>query len=141
MNQFIAARPHIRIFAHGARDNRLNNRRDRRVKLTHRNRLLLQMLHGNAHRGLAIERQLTGQHLIEYHAQRINIRLRRDHRPLGLLWRKIMHGTNHITRIGHRRLGHGPGNAEISNLGTAACHHEDIVRLDVAVNQIIGMSV
>ena len=52
-----------------------------------------------------------------------------------------MHRADDIAAVRHRGLGDGARDAEVSYLGVAVGHHEDVVRLDVAVHEVIGMRV
>ena len=97
------------------------------------------MLHYDLERGLALEREPAGQHLVHDHAERINIRPVGDLAALGLLGRDIVHradGLLHHARLLRRREGR---DAEIGQLCGAVAQDDDVLRLDVLMDDAARM--
>ncbi len=96
--------------------------------------------------GLPLERQPAGQHLVEHHAQREQVRARIGGPPERLLRRHVGHRAEH--RPGHRVVGDGDGDirrsvlprlhelrqAEVEHFHLAARVDDDVGALDVAMN-------
>ena len=52
-----------------------------------------------------------------------------------------MHGADNVATVGHRRFRHSTRDAEISHFCCLVVHHENVVRLDVAVHEAVCMRV
>jgi len=93
-------------------------------------------------RAVSVERGRPGEHLVRYDAEAEEIRPGIDFPSLDLLRRHVRHGADHesgmdeclvgeILRIDRRE-------PEVQQLHTA-CRHHDVLRLQVAVNDTLGV--
>src|SRR5262249_44883482 len=98
-----------------------------------RHRRLGDLLEGDGHRALAVERHPAGEHLVEDDPDRVEVGLRRDRVALGLLGRQVLGGAHDRAGLGHVRRA-GAGDAEVGALGPPLGVDDDVVGLDVAVH-------
>ena len=106
------------------------------LQLRHR---LLHVHHRYRNRRRAHIGNLTGQHLEEHNAQRIHVAACRNLAAAGLLRRNIMHRTHNRLGINHRLVRHHLGDTKIGNLRIHVLVDKNILRLDVAVNNVMAM--
>ena len=100
---------------------------------------------------VARERQRAGRHLVEHDAEREQVGARVELPAARLLGRHVRHRAQRRPRHRHslamrglvRRRRLGPldqlRQAEVEHLGLAARRHEDVRRLDVAVDDALGV--
>ena len=103
---------------------------------------LLHMLVGDSDRGLGLERRHAGEHLVEHHAQRVEVGTAVERLALGLLRREVRGGPHDRSVLSEGRItaAHkGGGNAEVGDLHVAAVRNEDVAELDVTVDEACGM--
>ena len=95
----------------------------------------------------SMEARLSGQHLVQHPAQRIQIRppihLRRRHTP-PLLWRGIVRRQHHALRLPHRRHALPDGrDPKIQQLGrlrrTSRARQQNILRLHIAMHDAFAV--
>ena len=126
---------------HGFENDLLKTDRDLRIEFTRQNRLIGHLHHGYSHRTVGDKRQAAGHHFVKHNAGGIDIGSGIDRCAAGLL------GTDVIDRadglIGHGNcLGFGVlGDAEIGHLDGAVGQKHNILRLDIAVNDLFLMCV
>ena len=93
------------------------------------------MFIGDGNRVLAGEGGLAGNHLVEDHAEGVDVASGIDGVALGLLGGEIGGGAHHRPGLGQvARCPGGPGNAEVRDLHLAPSVDEYVARFDVAVN-------
>src|SRR5829696_1288748 len=99
-----------------------------------------------------LKRPNTGQHFIEKNAGRKNIRTSVGPLALGLFWRGVRRGPVRYSKFSYFRFVvpavisdllvlHQFCESEIQDLCLARARYHDIARLDVAVDDVFGMSV
>ncbi len=101
-------------------------------------RLLLDVLVGDRDRRVGLERRCPRQHLVEHHAERIQVAAAVDGLALGLLGREVGGGAHHRAVLGEARIGPAGergGDTEVGDLHVAAVGHQDVAELDVAVDE------
>ena len=100
------------------------------------------VLDGHGHRGVPIKGQAPGEHLIENHAGRVDIRPGVNMAASGLLRGNIVHRPQGLLGQGVLGGGHDPGNAKVSHLHTAVPEHHNILGLNIPVNDppAVGVS-
>ena len=99
-------------------------------------RLVLHLLHGHRYGVRAVEGQLARGGLVQHDAQRVDVAGGREILALGLLRRDVVGGAQHSGRF----VVHGvlrPGDAEVHHLHVAVGLHHDVLRLDVAVDDVL----
>ena len=114
--------------------------RDRRIELTRRNGLRVDVLDGDGDRRIAVKGRPSGQHLIHHNTERIKIRPCIHMRALGLLRRNVVYRAERLARkraLSRRHL----RNAEVCDLDAAILEHHDVVRLDVTVDNAAAVRV
>jgi hypothetical protein len=92
------------------------------------------VLHRHADRAVGIEGDLAGEHLVEHHAQGVEVALGADPIPHGLLGGHVLRRAEHEAAVRERGLGGGPGYAEVRHLGVPGGGEQDVVGLDVPVD-------
>ena len=91
------------------------------------------VLEGDGHRALAGERHPPGEHLVEHHADRVDVRGGIHVLPLRLLRREVLGGAHDRPGLGHLR-GTGTGDAEVRDLQRVIGRDDHVVGLEVAVH-------
>ena len=91
----------------------------------------------NRDRILPGKRQISGHHLIDRNAERIDVASLIAESPLRLLRRDIVNRSHR--RGGHRLGGNGTRNSKVRHLDLAIPRNHDVLRLDVAVNDVLFM--
>ena len=83
------------------------------------------VLHRHGDLVLALERNLSGEHLVEHDAERVEIGLAGDVLPEGLLGGDVVGGAEHAPVGGQPLLVQRPGDPEVGDLGRALLvdHH------------------
>jgi hypothetical protein len=143
----------VAIFFEGFFDYALEVGRKIRVQTNRRHRGFVK--DGVEHRGRCVtgKRQEAGGHFVENHAEGKEVSARIHFLAEGLFGRHVGHGPHRGAGAGEMRLRGGLrfscagwvggielGEAEIENLCVASAGHENIGGLDVAVNDVLGMS-
>ena len=112
-----------------------------RRHLGQRLRLFGDLHDGDGHRAAAVKRQAAGQHFVQHDADRVDVGARVGAVALGLLGADIMHRADGLVADGLALRAGEAGDAEIHHLdGTVGLQH-DVLRLDVAVDDPLGMGV
>ena len=96
------------------------------------------MLHRDLDRCVAVERQRPGDQLVEHDAERVEIRALVDVRAARLLGREVLRGADDRSRLRHLRRA-GARDAEVGHLDPPLAVDEDVVRLDVAVDEVLAV--
>ena len=96
------------------------------------------MLHRDLDRGVAGERHLAGEHLVEDDSERVEVGALVDRLAAGLLGRQVLRRPDDRARLGH--LG-GPRarDPEIGHLDVPVGADDHVVRLDVAVDDLVSV--
>ncbi len=102
-------------------------------------KLFADVLHRHRHLVLALERDLPGQHLVEDDPEGIEVRLPGDGLPERLLGRDVVGRPQHPAIRGEALLLERAGDPEVSDLGRALLVDQDVLRLDVAVDDVAGV--
>ena len=105
-----------------------------------RRRLVGDVLHRDRDRRVALERHAAREHLVEHHAERVDVGLRPDAATARLLGREVLRGADDRADLGHLRVA-GVGDAEVGDLDAAVVADEHVVRLDVAVDDAVLVGV
>ena len=98
------------------------------------------LVHQCAH-AVAGERRRAGQHLVEHHAEREDVRLVRRASPQRLLRRHVLRRTEHGAGLRQLLRGAHARDAEVGDLHSAVVEHHDVRRLDVAVHDAARVGV
>ena len=93
------------------------------------------MLERDGDGGLAGERDLAGQQLVEHDAERVQVGAGIDPLALGLLRREVGGGPEHGSGRGDRLVADRAGDAEVGDLHRAVLGEHDVARLHVAVDE------
>ena len=99
-------------------------------------RLLLDVLVGHRDRGVADERRPAGEQLEQQAPGGVQVGARVDRQPLRLLGGQVLRGADDGLRLGHRgrRVGDGPGDAEVHHLDVTVAGDHHVGRFDVTVH-------
>ena len=111
--------PERRILGERPHHDLLEPLRHEPVLLPDRRRRVGHLLHRDLDRGVAGERQLAGQHLVEHDPHRVEVGLRPDVEPARLLGREVLRGAHDRADLGHLRDVRRPGDAEVRHLEPA----------------------
>ena len=124
----------VRIGSHGLHGDGLQRLGDGGVDLPGGERDGVDVLNGHRHRGIPLEGQAAGDHLIQHHTGGVQVRPGIDVAAPGLLRGDIVDGAQGL--LGQRAVsaGHHPGDAEVGHLHAAVPQDHHIVGLDVPVN-------
>ena len=100
---------------------------------------------GNVHerdllRGVRVIRKMAREHLIEHDAEGIQVTARVGIEALGLLGRDIVHGADGLTAALFMDILER-GDAEVSDLDHVIVRDHDVLRLDVPVDDAVGVRV
>ncbi len=115
------------------RGERRRGLRAARLQVRH---VLADVLHGDRHLVLAVERHVPDEHLVEHDAQRVDVRLAVDVVPERLLGRHVVGGPEHAPVGGQALLVERAGDPEVGDLGRALAVDQDVLGLDVAVDDV-----
>ena len=129
------------IFLHRPHNDLFQTYRQRVVYLAGRLSLFIHLHQGYGYGAVRIKGKTGTSHLVHKHTQRVQIAAGVDGMSAGLLGADIVYGTDGL--IGHRNgfcIGQ-LGNAEVHHLNQAVLQKHNVLRLDVAVNDALGMSV
>ena len=126
----------IRIFGQRFEHDGIKLRRDARVPLRRRYRVLPHMLVGDCDRGVADERRFAGEHFVENAPQRVHVRACIDRISARLLRGKILGGADYCRcpRDAVVAVGQRTGDPEVHHLHCTGLGDHDVGRLDVAVD-------
>ena len=80
----------------------------------------------------------TGQHLVEDDPERVEVGALVDRRAPRLLGREVLRGADDRADLGHLR-GAGPRDAEVGHLDVPVAADDHVVRLDVAVDDVVAV--
>src|SRR5262249_22329891 len=132
-----------RLALDGAVDNLLQLRRNARIDLPRRHGVIHQPVVHDGECVRAGERYFSRQHLVEHHAQSINIAARVAAFALDLLRGNVVrraHGLGEL-REGQPFRTHIGGNAEVDQLDAILRVHHDVFRLQFAMDYAVGMDI
>ena len=99
-----------------------------------------QMLHRDLERRVAGERDLAGQHLVQDDPDRVDVGALVDRGSLRLLGRQVLRGADDRADLRHLARARA-GDAEVGHLQAAVGVHDDVVRLDVAVDDPVPVCI
>ncbi len=94
---------------------------------------------GDGCRRIAFERSAAGEQLEQDDAQAVDVRGRGRHLAARLLGAEVVDRSERRAGQGDRGLGDGPGDPEVGHLDLALARHEHVARLDVAMDEPVGM--
>ena len=97
------------------------------------------MLVGDAHGRLPGERQPSGEELVRHDAEGVQVRARVGRFAADLLGREVLHRPLHAAGLRRLPVGVRARQAEVGDLHGAAGRHQDVLGLDVAVDDALGM--
>ena len=102
-----------------------------------RHRWVLHVLVGHRHRGVALERRSPGQHLVQHHAEGVQVAAGVGRLAPGLLGREVGGGSHHCPGLG--QAGGGPGtrhqgDAEVGDLHVPVGAQQHVLWFDIAVD-------
>ncbi len=98
------------------------------------------MPHRDGDEVLTGERDLSGQHLVEHDAERVDVGLLVDVHALRLLGRDVVGRAEHRAGLGHPALDvERAGDAEVGDLRLAVAVQQDVLRLDVAMDETVAV--
>ena len=103
---------------------------------------LLHVFVGDGDRRFRLERRHACEHLVEHHAQRVEVGAAVECLALGLLGGEVGGGAHDRTVLGEGGVAttdEGGGDAEVGDLHVAAVGDEDVAELDVAVDETCGV--
>ena len=115
-------------------------RRFRRV-LLNRHRRIVDVLHRNGNGVIAVKRHTPGEHLVERHADAVNIARDPCFLARRLFGAEVVHRPHDGIALSKRILVCHARDAEIRHLHMPVGLHEDILRLNVTVDDAVGMCV
>ena len=85
---------------------------------------------------------VPGDRLDQHERERVHVGLAVDRLALRLLGRRVARGAEHdARRLGPRRLGDGPGQAEVGDAQPAVLVEQEVGGLDVAVDEAPAVGV
>ena len=126
------------VFLHGLHDDALKARVDVGVEVGGQRRLLVDLLHGDADGVGTVEGELARRGLEEHHAKRVDVACGGELLALRLLGRDVVRRSENGGRLGvHRVL--CARDAEVHHLHVAVGLDHDVLRLDVAVDDVLVM--
>ena len=94
------------------------------------------MLDGDGNGVVALERESPRQHFVEHDARGVDVRARVRAVAPRLLGRHVVHRAERLLRERVGGVGEA-GDAEVSDLDAAVAKHHDVLRLDVAVDDVV----
>ena len=106
-----------------------------------RARLVGNLHNGDGNRPVAVKGQLAGQHLVQHNADRVDVGAGIGALALGLLGADIMHRADRLVADGLALRAGEAGNAEVHHLDGAVRQQHNVLRLDVAVDDALGVGV
>ena len=95
-----------------------------------------EVLHRDLHRRVAGERHLPGEHLVEDDPERVQVGTLVDRLPACLLRREVLRRPDDRARLGHLG-GAAPRDPEVGHLHVPVRADDHVVRLDVAVDDLV----
>ena len=101
-------------------------------------RLLVDLLESHAHGVVALEGKTAGGSLVHHDAQRVQVARGAEVLALGLLGGDVVGGAEHGVGLGEMGV-LGACDAKVHDLGVAVGQNHDVLRLDVAVNDLMGV--
>ncbi len=131
--------PARRVLLHGLEGDFLQPFRNRGVQLARGLGVCLQLHDGDGDRVVRLKREAAGQHLVQHHADGIQIRLFIRKVAARLLGGDIMDGADGLVGHGPRFVAGEARNAEIRDLDGAVLQQHDVLRLDVAVDDALAV--
>ena len=102
-------------------------------------RVFVEALEGDGRGRIGLERTPSGQHLEEDDPEGVDVGRAGDLVTACLFGAEVVDGPEGRARDRHRRLGDGPGDAEVGDLHVPAVGDEDVARLHVAVDDSLAV--
>ena len=103
---------------------------------------LRHVLVGDGHGRVGGERGPAGDHLVQHHAEGVDVAAAVDAETLGLLGREVGGRAHHEPGLGDALAGPDrPGDAEVGDLHLTVGGDEDVAGLDVAVHDAVAVGV
>ena len=127
----------VRALLTALEDDLVHTVRDVRIELSGRRHRFLDVADRDRYGRLPVKRHFACEHLIQSHAERIDIALLVAESASGLFRGGIVHGSHDIgsDRVAGRRL----GNTEIRDLDLSFAGNDDILRLDISVDNVVSV--
>jgi hypothetical protein len=123
------------LVGHAVEDRR-EPRGDLRPAHLHVGQVLAHVLHRHRDLVLAVEGDVAGEHLEQHDAEGVDVGLAVDVVAQRLLGRHVVRGAEHAPVGGQPLLVERAGDAEVGDLGRALLVDQDVLRLDVAVDDV-----
>ena len=95
------------------------------------------MAHRNVDGGVALEGHTAGEHLVEHDADGVEVGRWADGQSACLFGREVLRGAHDRAGLGHLGVATGTRDAEVGDLELAVGLHQDVLRLDVAVDHAL----
>ncbi len=127
--------PVRRVLAERPHDDAGESLRDRRLERARVGRRRRDVLHGHGHVRLAAERHPPGEHLVEHHAEAVQVRALVRRPSLGLFRRKVGRRAHHRSGARQRRVTHAR-DAEVGDDHATAFVEHHVVGGDVAMHDV-----
>ena len=126
------------VFLHGLHDDGLKVGADVGLHLARRQRRLVDLAHGDTHGIGAVKGELPGCGFVEHAAEGVHVACAVELFALSLLGRDVVGGTEHAGGLGFHAV-FGARDAEVHDLHVAVGLHHDVLRLDVAVHDVLAV--
>ena len=132
--------PVVGVARRGDGDEVVERRRQAGDPARRRGHPAVHVLVGDVDGGVAGERLAAGEHLEEHQPGRVDVAAGVGDAALDLLGREVGDGAQqHALGARDGLAGHGPGQAEVGDLDGAVVVDDDVLGLDVAVDQALGV--
>ena len=95
------------------------------------------VLHRHGHLCVRLEGRLSGEHLVEHDPERVDVGLAGDLAPERLFGRHVVRRAEHAAGGGEALGLQRAGDAEVGDLGAAVAVDQDVLRLHVAMDELV----
>ena len=124
------------VFLHALEDDALQRGVHAGVDLRGRNGQLVDLLEGDGDGVVAVKGNAAGGALVHHHAQRVDVAGGAQVLATRLLGRDVVGGAQHVVVLGEVAV-LGTRDAEVHYLDVAVGQHHDVLRLDVAMDDLM----